>query len=136
MITHRTFLRTLGAATGAAAAIPALAAPGPFRLRYVLSSALYGETPLETILPEVSKAGCEAIDIWCRVHGNQREQIAEMGDEAFVALLEKNHTKLGVVSLFMHPTPRGVPILPATGEVTAAVNQSREYVEGCLKATA
>jgi sugar phosphate isomerase/epimerase len=39
----------------------------------------------------------------------------------------------GVVSLFMHPTPRGVPILPTAAEVTAAVNKSRNYVEGCLK---
>ncbi|MEP6667980.1 MAG: TIM barrel protein [Chthoniobacter sp.] len=92
MITRRTFLHTLGAA----AAGSALAAPEPFRLRYVLSSALYGETPLDVILPEVSKAGCESIDIWCKAHGNQREQIAEMGDDAFAALLEKNHTKLGV----------------------------------------
>src|SRR5882724_7697814 len=100
MITRRTFLRTLGAATGAAAGLPALAAAEPFRLRYVLSSALYGELPLETILPEVAKAGCEAIDIWCRNHGNQREQIAEMGDEAFAALLEKNHAKLGVSTCY------------------------------------
>ncbi len=85
MITRRKFLHTLGAA----AAASALAGPEPFRLRYVLSSALYGETPLDVILPEVSKAGCESIDIWCKVHGNQREQIAEMGDEAFAALLEK-----------------------------------------------
>jgi sugar phosphate isomerase/epimerase len=95
MITRRTFLRTLGGAT-CAAAVAARAESPPIRLRYVLSSALYGEMPLETILPEVSKAGCEAIDIWCRVHGNQREQIAEMGDDAFAALLEKYHTKLGV----------------------------------------
>jgi len=92
MITRRTFLYTLGAAVAGSA----VAAPEPFRLRYVLSSALYGETPLAEILPEVSKAGCESIDIWCKVHGNQREQITEMGDEAFAALLEKNHTKLGV----------------------------------------
>lgn len=92
MITRRTFLYTLGAA----AAGSTIAAPEPFRLRYVLSSALYGETPLDAILPEVSKAGCESIDIWCKVHGNQREQITEMGDDAFAALLEKNHTKLGV----------------------------------------
>jgi sugar phosphate isomerase/epimerase len=42
----------------------------------------------------------------------------------------------GVVSLFMHPTPRGMPILPTAGEITAAVNKSRAYVEGCLKETA
>lgn len=96
MITRRTFLQALGAATVSSA----LATSEPFRLRYVLSSALYGEMPLETILPEVSKAGCEAIDIWCKVHGNQREQITEMGDDAFAALLEKNHTKLGVTTRY------------------------------------
>ena len=57
---------------------------------------MYGEMPLDVILPEVAKTGCEAIDIWCRVHGNQREQIAEMGDEAFTALLQRYQVKLGV----------------------------------------
>ena len=95
MIPRRKFLQSLAAA----AAAPAFAGPRPappFRLRYVLSSALYGEMPLDVILPEVAKAGCEAIDIWCKVHGNQREQIAEMGDDAFAALLQKHGTKLGV----------------------------------------
>jgi sugar phosphate isomerase/epimerase len=89
---RRTFLQTLAAA----AAAPALAAPEPFKLRYVLSSAMYGEMPLADILPEAAKAGCEAVDIWCKVHGNQREQISEMGDDAFAALLKKHGTKLGV----------------------------------------
>ena len=89
---RRTFLQTLAAA----AAAPLLAAPEPFRLRYILSSAMYGEMPLADILPEVAKAGCEAIDIWCRKHGNQREQIEEMGDEVFAALLKKHSVKLGV----------------------------------------
>ena len=93
---RRKFLHTLAAA---AAAAPALAGPKPvppFRLRYVLSSAMYGKMPLADILPEAAKAGCEAIDIWCKVHGNQREQITEMGDEAFAALLKKHGAKLGV----------------------------------------
>ncbi len=88
---RRTFLQTLAAA----AATPALAAD-PFRLRYVLSSAMYGEMPLADILPEATKAGCEAVDIWCKVHGNEREQITEMGDDAFAVLLKKHGTKLGV----------------------------------------
>ncbi len=92
MIPRRKFLQTLAAA----AAAPALAAPEAFKLRYILSSAMYGEMPLDTILPEVAKAGCEAIDIWCLKHGNQREQIEEMGDEAFAALLKKHDVKLGV----------------------------------------
>jgi sugar phosphate isomerase/epimerase len=89
---RRTFLQTLAAA----AAAPALAAPEPFKLRYILSSAMYGEMPLDVILPEAAKAGCEAVDIWCKVHGNQREQISEMGDDAFAALLKTHGTKLGV----------------------------------------
>ncbi len=94
---RRQFLQTTAAAA-AAAASPALALSPkvPFKLRYILSSAMYGEMPLDAILPEVAKTGCEAIDIWCKVHGNQREQIAEMGDEAFAGLLKNHNVKLGV----------------------------------------
>jgi sugar phosphate isomerase/epimerase len=95
MIPRRQFIQSLTAA----ATLPwvAHAARGePFRLRYVLASALYGEMPLDVILPEVAKTGCEAIDIWCRVHGNQREQITEMGDAAFGGLLAQHRVKLGV----------------------------------------
>ena len=88
MIPRRKFLQSLALA----AAAPTLAAPEPFKLRYILSSAMYGEMPLDVILPEAAKAGCDAVDIWCKVHGNQREQITEMGDDAFAALLKKNGT--------------------------------------------
>ena len=92
MMNRRTFLQSLAALTAA----PALGAPGPFKLRYVLSSAMYGEMPLADILPEVANTGCEAIDIWCKVHGNQREQITAMGDDAFGALMSKHGVKLGL----------------------------------------
>lgn len=95
MIPRRRFLQSIAAA----AALPCVARAAsrePFRLRYVLASALYGEMPLEVILPEVPRTGGEAIDIWCRVHGNQREQITEMGDSAFAALLTQHRVKLGV----------------------------------------
>jgi sugar phosphate isomerase/epimerase len=95
VIHRRQFLQTLTAA--AMAPLFSRAAHGDaFRFRYILSSAMYGEMPLDVILPEVAKTGCEAIDIWCRVHGNQREQIDEMGDEAFAALLKRHRVKLGV----------------------------------------
>jgi sugar phosphate isomerase/epimerase len=42
----------------------------------------------------------------------------------------------GYVEIFMHPTPRGIPILPTIVEITAAINRSRDYVERCLKETA
>jgi sugar phosphate isomerase/epimerase len=72
----------------------------PFRLRYVLSSALYGTFSLEEILPEVRKTGSESIDIWCRPHGNQREQIDEMGIDAFASLLEKHEVALGLFTRY------------------------------------
>jgi sugar phosphate isomerase/epimerase len=41
----------------------------------------------------------------------------------------------GLVSLFMHPTPRGIPILPTVEEVTSAVKRARAYIDSCLEAT-
>jgi sugar phosphate isomerase/epimerase len=34
----------------------------------------------------------------------------------------------GWVSIFMHPVPRGIPILETTEEVTAEINRAREYL--------
>ena len=107
MLLRRKFLQSLAAAATLPYAARAVARE-PFRLRYVLASALYGEMPLDVILPEVAKTGCEAIDIWCRPHGNQREQIAEMGDETFAALLAQHRVKLGVTTRYpLGPTGLG-----------------------------
>lgn len=93
---RRCFLHAVGASLAVAPALSLPAQSDSFRLNYILSSAMYGEMPLDVILPEVTKAGCQAIDIWCKVHGNQREQIDAMGDDAFEALLKKNNVQLGV----------------------------------------
>ena len=61
---------------------------------------MYGTLPLNTILPEVSKTGAGTIDIWPRVHGNQREQIEEMGYEKFAALLKQHQTRLGCITRY------------------------------------
>jgi sugar phosphate isomerase/epimerase len=42
----------------------------------------------------------------------------------------------GQVELFMHPTPRGIPVMSSTAEVTALINESRAYVEKCVRETA
>ncbi len=39
----------------------------------------------------------------------------------------------GYVEIFMHPTPRGIPMLPAPGEITTAINKSRDHIEALLK---
>ena len=41
----------------------------------------------------------------------------------------------GWVEVFMHPVPRGIPILPTAGEVTAEINRARAYIEQCLADT-
>lgn len=71
-----------------------------FRLRYILASSLYGALPLDVILPEVHKTGTDSIDIWPLKHGNQREQIAEMGNEKFAALLKRHDVKLGCLTRY------------------------------------
>ena len=49
-------------------------------------------------MPEVHKTGSDYIDIWPLSHGNQREQISEMGIEAFAALLKKHQVRLGILT--------------------------------------
>lgn len=39
----------------------------------------------------------------------------------------------GWIEIFMHPTPRGVPVLPTATEITAAVNKSRTYLDKCVR---
>ena len=86
-------------AVAATATAPALAARPKFRLNYILSSSMYGRLPLKEILPEVTKTGADTIDIWPRVHGNQREQIEEMGHEAFAKMLRSHKTSKGILRM-------------------------------------
>ena len=72
----------------------------PFQLNYILASCMYGTLPLAEIAPEVKKIGAEHIDIWPRVHGNQREQVESMGNNAFAALLATHGVGLGISTRF------------------------------------
>ncbi len=40
----------------------------------------------------------------------------------------------GWTEIFMHPVPRGVPILPTAERVTAEINRARRHLEACLEA--
>ncbi len=95
MLSRRDFLRTVTAAAAFAALSARAQTKDDFKIRYTLSSALYGTMPLEVILPEVAKVGAESIDIWCKVHGDQREQATALGEEAFAALLKKHGARVG-----------------------------------------
>lgn len=77
-----------------------LRAEESFKLRYVLSSAMYGDMPLKTVLGEIAAAGCESVDIWRKVHATHREQITEMGDDAFQSLLKEQKTKMSVSTCY------------------------------------
>lgn len=103
-LTRRQFTLALsGTAAGLASArcgIGVAAAAEPFRLRYILSSCLYGYTDIKEILPEVRKTGATAIDLWPRVHGDQREQLDAMGEERFAELLRQHQVELGCISQY------------------------------------
>lgn len=98
-VTRRDFLMAAaGAAGGLAAAQPA--APKGFSLRYLLGSCLYGYMDLGSVVPEVAKTGSAALDIWPKVHGSQREQLDDLGEERFAALLARHGVKLGCITQY------------------------------------
>ena len=93
-VSRRAFLASLAAMAAAAHSAE------PFRLRYLVASCLYGTMKLDTILPELAKQGAQHLDLWPKKHGDQREQAAEMGDDAFATLLERHKVKLACVTRY------------------------------------
>lgn len=99
-IDRRDFL-TVSALTAASLTTPnrALAA-SKLKPKYILGSCMYGYTDLEEIVPEAARIGATALDIWPKVHGNQREQLDEMGEEKFAALLKEHNVTLGCITQY------------------------------------
>jgi sugar phosphate isomerase/epimerase len=93
---RRQFLASL-AASSATAALPssstAASAAAPLKIQYLLSSAMYGDMKLAQVLPEVSPAGCVGLDLWGKQHATHREEVDEMGVDAFAELLAKHQVK-------------------------------------------
>jgi sugar phosphate isomerase/epimerase len=71
-----------------------------FALRYILASPMYGYAPLATILPEVKKTGARAVDVWPKVHGNQREQLDALGEKKFAEMLATHGVGLGCITQY------------------------------------
>jgi len=71
-----------------------------FRLKYLLSSCMYGYTDVHELIPEVIKTGATAIDLWPMVHGNQREQLDQIGEEKFAELLKQHQISLGCITQY------------------------------------
>ncbi len=101
-IDRRTFCRgVVGALAGSSLALhQAIAADDAFKLNYILASSMYGTTSLDAILPEVRKVGADAIDIWPLRHGNQREQMDEMGHDVFAEKLAAHEVQLGMFTRY------------------------------------
>ena len=62
------------------------------------------------------------------------EKLAEAQGLDFTPLLAALK-KIGYsrwTEIFMHPVPRGIPILETTAAVTAEINKSRKYLEAIL----
>jgi sugar phosphate isomerase/epimerase len=92
-------LTSLGAAALSRSSLTADSARR-FEPRYIIGSSMYGYTPLAEILPEVRKSGATAIDIWPKSHGNQREQLDELGEKQFAKLLQDHDVSLGCITQY------------------------------------
>lgn len=68
--------------------------------KHLLSSSLFGYSRLEEILPIAKRLGITSLDLWPKVHGNQREQLAEMGEDQFVELLSSNECTLACLTQY------------------------------------
>ena len=71
-----------------------------FQFKYLLASCLYGYTYLGEILPEVASTGSAAIDLWPKVHGNQREQLDDLGEAKFLELLKRHQVQVGCLTQY------------------------------------
>jgi hypothetical protein len=96
-------------------------------------------------------AGAALIDLWPKLafvsaqqHGKGSTEKLPKADELLQlpgrgpfdfgplmrALAEMNFA--GPIEIFMHPVPRGVPILGSVAEVTAEVNRARSHLRAAL----
>jgi len=102
-VLHRrqlTRLLAAGAAVWPLASTTQAHATVPFQLNYLLGSCMYGYLYLGEILPEVRRTGATAIDIWPKIHGNQREQMDDLGEEKFAQMLEQHQVTLGCITQY------------------------------------
>ena len=62
------------------------------------------------------------------------EQLPGRGKLDYVPIVQALHdiNFTGVAEIFMHPTPRGVPMLETAEAITKTINESRAYLDGCL----
>lgn len=99
-LSRRTWLGATAAACSSLAVTNASEESAAWKPTYILSSALYGGAALSSILPEVRKTGAEAIDLWPKPHGTQREEIDSLGVDAVARLLSEHQVRLGGIACY------------------------------------
>ncbi len=101
-LTRRQILAATAAIAAGAGrtAFSAVSAATDFQFKYIVGTCMYGYLYLGEILPEVAKCGAAHIDIWPKSHGNQREQLDDMGEELFASLLQKHGVSLGCITQY------------------------------------
>lgn len=99
---RRKFLQTLSAASLLASSSAWLeaAAQVQWKPNYIVGSCMYGGIYLGDILPEVTKCGATAIDLWPKPHGNQREQLTDLGESRFQEMLARHQVRLGCITQY------------------------------------
>ncbi len=53
----------------------------------------------------------------------------------FILAALRNINYQGYTEVFMHPVPRGVPILETTAAITDEINRARRHLKDCLSAS-
>lgn len=91
---------TSTAFTTAVASQAVAAGPNTWQFRYMLASSLFGYGDLHPIIHEVQKTGASAIDLWPKVHGSQREQLDEHGEEQVMQWLKQANVTLGCLTQY------------------------------------
>jgi sugar phosphate isomerase/epimerase len=103
LLTRRSFCAASAVAVGSAVMPRTLvdaAESEMFQLKYILGSCMYGYQYVGEILPEVRKIGATALDVWPKVHGNQREQLTDLGEDKFSAMLKQHEITLGCITQY------------------------------------
>lgn len=64
----------------------------------------------------------------------EMQQMPGLGPLDFVPIVGalKKINYAGWTEIFMHPTPRGIPVRETISEVTAEINRSRSYLDQCV----
>lgn len=83
---------------------------------------VYGQEHSEGMHKKVAK----------EIEMQQMPGFGKLDYKPIVATLKKINFA-GLFEIFMHPVPRGVPILPTAKEITAAINKSRDYLNKCIR---